>query len=163
MDPHDLIKAAYYAAQSRRPYMLNDATIKSLIPDGGDWHVVAPSGAACRSVMWGRVEVAYMNPRGQIFDTDEGHIAMAFRAMPVTDVALRAIIVLAEKPENLALIRDIAESVIAYIVQPAPKFDMDDEEYPEPEDAEGESAEESAARIEDAHRDDETNQDEITF
>lgn len=155
MDTHATIKTAYCDAQSRRPYMRNDAVIKSLAPDGGDWHVVAPPGAICRSVIWGRTEVCLMNPSGQLFDTVEADIAMAFRAMPITDVALRSIIVLAEKPENLALIRSIAESVIAYIEQPAPKLDICDEneEGPEPEDAEGESAEESAASI--AHRDDE--------
>ena len=75
-----------------------------------------------QSRRWGLVEVAHINARhaparrGPV----EGEIAMAVRALPVLDAALRSIIVLAESADNLALIREIAISVIAFVEMPAP-------------------------------------------
>lgn len=115
-----LIYRASLDAQSRRPYIADEALIKAVIPPGGDWTVVAEPGAVCRSVMWGRTEVALVNPGGDLDDQTEGQIAMALRSLPLIDSALRCILVLAEDPANLALIRDIAVSAVAFIEMPAP-------------------------------------------
>ncbi len=134
MDTPALIRRAFYDAQSRRPYKSDVAIIKAVIPPGGDWSCVAAPGAICRSVMWGGTEVAHVNPGGRLGDTVEGEIAMAIRSLPAMDAALRAIIVLAESAENLAAIRDLAVSVIAYTEEPAPPTSRPDE--PEEDDDE---------------------------
>jgi len=130
------VREAFYAAQSHRPYKLNPDLVKAATPPGGDWHAVALPGAICRSVIWGKIEVAHMNPRGDLDDATEADITMAARALPVMDAALRAIIVLSEKPENGALIRELAASVIAYVEMPAPRIS-------EPDDEEDENGDES--------------------
>ena len=82
----------------------------ALVPDGGDWECVAPDGAITRSIIWRGLEVALINPRGDLDDTTEGRIAMGMRATPVMDKALRAICVLANMPDSTALIRSIAQA-----------------------------------------------------
>ena len=122
------IRSAFYEAERRRPYKMNAEVIKAVIPPGGDWTCVAPEGAICRSVLWGLQEVAYVNPRGDIDDRVEGQIAMAIRALPAMDAALRSIIVLAGNPANSALIAQIAESVIAFVEMPAPRIEEPDDD-----------------------------------
>lgn len=124
MDTNDkmTINTAYYEAQKRRPYAVDKEIIAAVTPAGGDWTCEAKDGAICRSVVWGRTEVALVNPRNQLSDGTEGDIAMGLRAMPICDMALRTIMVLAEDPANAPLISKIAHSVIAYIELPAPKI-----------------------------------------
>ena len=136
-DRAPLIIRAFHEAQKRRPYLADDAIIKAIIPPGGDWECVATSGSVVRSIMWGSKEVALVNARGDLDDVTEGHIAMALRAAPAFDAAMRAILVLAESADNLWLIRQMAESVIAFVEMPAPRVvDDEDEEPVEEEDAE---------------------------
>ena len=103
----------------------------ALIPSGGDWRCVAPEGAVTRSVMWGSVEVALVNPNGTLGDYVEGEVAMGIRATPVMDKALRVIFILARDAENLDLIGRIARAAIEYVEAPAPAIH-------EPEEAEEE-------------------------
>lgn len=107
----------------------DDAVRSALVPDGGDWQCVVEDGAITRSIVWRGTEVALVNARGDLDDRTEGQIAMAFRAAPVMDKALRVIAVLAKDPDNLDLIARIASSAIDIVEQPAPRV-------PEPEDAE---------------------------
>lgn len=100
----------------------------ALVPPGGDWNCTAKPGAITRSIVWRGQEVALVNPRGDLDDATEGHIAMALRAAPVMDRALRVIRVLSHDPENLALIGDIARAAIATIEQPAPPIPEPEEE-----------------------------------
>lgn len=104
----------------------------AIVPAGGEWACEAPEGCTTRSIMWGRTEVALVNPRGDLGDYVEGQIAMGLRATPAMDKALRAIFVLAGDADNLDLIKDIARAAIAYVEQPAPSIpgpedDLDDE------------------------------------
>lgn len=118
-------RAWYEEGSIRRLGMLpaaNKAIQTALVPDGGDWQCVAPEGAITRTILWRGTEVALMNPRGDLLDSTEGAIAMGMRATPVMDKALRAIFVLAEKPENLDLIRRAARAAIDYVEQPAPRL-----------------------------------------
>lgn len=94
---------------------------KALIPGGGDWQCIVHEGAISRTIVWNRTEVALVNPRGDLHDHTEGRIAMGLRAMPVVDKALRVILILAQKVENLDFIRDIARAAVDYIEQPAPR------------------------------------------
>lgn len=123
-----LLYRAFCDAEGRRPYKASPGIIEEITPTGGKWTCEAEVGAVTRSIMWNGREVALVNPRGDIDDTTEGQIAMAMRALPVMDATLRAIIVLAEKAENLELIQKVAESVIAFVEVEAPKIE-------EPEDA----------------------------
>lgn len=108
----------------------------ALIPAGGDWRCVAEEGAITRSIVWARLEVALINPRGDMNDSLEGDIAMGVRATPVMDKALRAISILAMGAENLDLIRKIARAAIDYVEQPAPRIpDPDGEEFEEDEES----------------------------
>jgi hypothetical protein len=120
MSDNKTIQAAWYRASDLKPYPLDADTLAGIVPAGGDWRVEAKPGAICRTVMWNRAEVAYCNPAGDLDDEVEGHIAMAIRALPAMDKALRCIIALADDPENLPLIQRIAETVMAYVEQPAP-------------------------------------------
>lgn len=128
MTPTETILRAYRDARKRRPYTADAAVIGALTPPGGDWSVVAAPGAVTRSVMWGRTEVALVNPGGHLDDVTEGQIAMALGALPTLDAALRVILVLAEDKDNLPLIRDIAVSAVALIEMPAPPIDEGDDE-----------------------------------
>lgn len=119
---------AFLAAQSRRPYRADDDLIKALTPPGGEWTTEAPVGAICRSIMWGRTEVAHVNPRGDLDDVTEGQIAMGLRALPLLDCTVRTILVLAENADNLPLIKRIAESATAFVEAPAPRIAEPDEE-----------------------------------
>lgn len=101
----------------------------AIIPAGGNWDCVVQDGAITRSIVWGHTEVAQVNPRGDLYDSTEGDIAMGIRATPVMDKALRCIFSLADKPENLDLIGRIARAAIDYVEQPAPRV-------PEPEEDE---------------------------
>lgn len=107
----------------------NKAIQAELIPAGGDWHCVAPDGAITRTIVWGGTEVALVNPRGDLNDTTEGHIAMALRATPVMDKALRTISILARDPANAPLIERIARAAVDYVEQPAPRIvELEDDE-----------------------------------
>jgi hypothetical protein len=98
----------------------------ALIPPRGDWRCVVPEGRITRSIVWNDIELAQVNPRGDMPDRLEGEIAMGLRAAPVMDRALRVISVLAADPTNLQLICRIARAAIDYVEQPSP-------EIPEPE------------------------------
>lgn len=114
-----------------------DKTIQqALIPAGGDWQCIAPEGAITRTVVWGRTEVALVNPRGDLPDPTEGQIAMALRATPLMDKALRTISILAKDPTNSELIERIARAAIDYVQQPAPRIiEPEDDEPTEDEEA----------------------------
>lgn len=127
-----VISRAFYEAGLYRPYKYDAEIVKAATPLGGEWSCVAKPGAVCRSIMWGGMEVAYVNPSGAIDDMTEGQIAMAMRALPTMDAALRSIIALAEKSENLDAIRNLATSVIAFVEMPAPRIsEPEDEEEQE--------------------------------
>ena len=117
-----IVRRAYVDAQRRRPYAASDDVVAAITPGGGDWQCVATDGCITRSIFWNGREVALMNPRGDLDDGTEGQIAMAARALPTMDAALRAIIVLAESDGNLTLIRDLAVSVIEFVERPAPRI-----------------------------------------
>lgn len=107
----------------------------ALIPRGGDWTCIAREGDITRRVMWRSTEVALINPRGDLADQTEGQIAMAIRAMPMLDKALRAIWILAKDPANSELIGQMARAAIDYVEQPAPRIaDSDDEEHDDDDD-----------------------------
>lgn len=113
-----------------RPFA-NKTIQRALIPSGGDWQCVAEDGAITRKVVWGDTEVALVNPRGDLLDHIEGQIAMALRAAPLADKALRVISILAKDPANAALIERVARAAVDYIEQPAPCIvepEDDDEE-----------------------------------
>lgn len=119
------------AAEARRPYKAIRTLIVATTPPGGSWIVEARKGAVTRSIIWNGQEVALVNPRGDLTDSVEGRIAMAMRALPVFDMAMRAIIVLAESEQNVELIRELATSVIAHVEEPAPRIpdpDGDDDD-----------------------------------
>lgn len=100
----------------------------AMIPSGGDWRCVAEEGAITRTIMWRAIEVAQVNPRGDMPDDTEGQIAMGLRATPLLDRAMRAIFVLAKDPANLELIGDMARAAIEYIEQPAPALQTREDE-----------------------------------
>jgi hypothetical protein len=122
MSDANAIRQAFFAAQSRRPYSQDEAIVNAATPPGGEWTCAAEEGTVTRSIVWGGREVALVNPRGDIDDETEGQIAMAMRALPLMDAALRAIIVLAEDAANLALVRTLAVSCIAFVEMPAPRL-----------------------------------------
>jgi hypothetical protein len=129
------IVAAYFEAQRRRPYKANDVLVAAATPGGGNWECVAPEGCITRSIMWNGLELALMNPRGDLDDTAEGQIAMAARALPLMDASLRSIIVLAESADNLDTIRALAVAAIEFIERPAPRVkEPEDDEDPEGDD-----------------------------
>ena len=118
-----------------RPFA-NKEIQKALIPGGGDWQCIAEEGAITRKVVWGHMEVALVNPRGDLHDHTEGQIAMALRATPLIDKALRTISILAKDPGNAELIERIARAAVDYVEQPAPRLINPDDEAPDdyPED-----------------------------
>lgn len=122
------IRDAFNAANSRRPYARDDALVVAATPHGGDWHCEVREGKTYRSVVWRSTEVARIDPSDDLGRHTAGDIAMAVRAMPLLDGSLRAILVLAEKPENLATIRELAASVIAFVEMPAPTIKAAEEE-----------------------------------
>jgi hypothetical protein len=125
----DKIRTAFYEAEKHRPYIQDADVIRSITPAGGDWRCVASKGAITRSIVWNDREVALVNPRGDLDDVVEGQIAMAIRALPLMDAALRAIIVMSSDPADFSsLIRKTAESVIAYVEMPAPEIVEHDDE-----------------------------------
>ena len=124
------IRAAFYEAQELRPYSRDVEIIRAVMPAGGDWQCDAHEGAITRTITWAGKEVAQINPRGDLDDQTEGQIAMAIRAMPLMDAALRTIMALADHDGN-TLIRKIAESVIAYVEMDAPKLPIADEDDPD--------------------------------
>lgn len=122
--PHQRINAAWQEEGSigrlgLRPAADRDV-LAAIIPGGGDWECVVPPGAVTRTIKWRQVDVALINPRGDLGDDTEGHIAMGIRATPAMDKAMRAIWVLAKDPANLELIADMARAAIEYVEQPAP-------------------------------------------
>lgn len=100
----------------------------ALVPPGGDWRCVAPEGAITRSIVWHEIEVALVNPAGDMRDRLEGEIAMGLTATPVLDRALRVISILANDPANAPLIGQIARAAVAYIERPAPAIHEPEEE-----------------------------------
>lgn len=118
-----------------RPFA-NKAIQGALIPSGGDWQCVAPEGAVTRTIVWGRTEVALVNPRGDLHDHIEGQIAMALRATPLMDKALRTISILAKDPANSELIELIARAAVDYVEQPAPRIVEPEEDDGTEDDAE---------------------------
>jgi hypothetical protein len=100
----------------------------ALIPPGGNWRCIVKQGAITRSIGWNDVEVALVNPRGDMLDCLEGQIAMGIRATPIMDRALRVIFILAGDPSNLDLIGRIARAAIDYVEQPAPAIPEPEEE-----------------------------------
>lgn len=137
MDQLALIKRAFVEAQSRRPYAASKCLVDIVCPPGGDWRCVVANGSICRTIEWGSKEVALVNPRGDLDDVTEGQIAMAMRALPALDAAMRIILVLAESADNLATIRSIAESLLAYGEMPAPAIPSDEPEETDEDDTEG--------------------------
>jgi hypothetical protein len=122
------INDAWHAETSRRPHPAADAAIQAaLIPAGGKWECTASNGAITRSIVWRGIEVALVNPRGDLDDVIEGQIAMGFRAAPVMDKALRVIFMLSQQPNTSDRIGKIARAAIDYVEQPAPPIsDPDD-------------------------------------
>ena len=133
MTSQQKIRRAFLDAQSRRPYRLDAEIVAAATPLGGEWFVIADVEKMRHQVMWHHARVADVDPDGRLDRRTSADIAMALGATPTMDCALRVIIVLAESGENLALIRTIAESVIAYIERPAPKLPTPPEETDEAE------------------------------
>jgi hypothetical protein len=122
MSDAQAIRTAWYGNQKLRPFKSDPDVLAAITPPGGEWVAVAEDGAITRSVRWRGTEVCLVNPAGDIDDATEGQIAMALRATPVLDTALRVIQSLAADPENAALIAKVAETAIAYIETPAPRL-----------------------------------------
>lgn len=118
-----------------RFYVADPELLRALLPPGGEWECVAREGAITRTVMWKATEVCLVNPGGSLDDRTEGHIAMALRATPALDKALRVIQALAADPANLQLIARVAETAIAYIQMPAPEIVEPDDDGPDDEPA----------------------------
>lgn len=110
MTSAELIVHAFYAANKERPYSLNQKLVNSAMPPGGHWEVVVKDNRRC--VEWRGRDIFAQDPAGEI--------AMAARALPLMDGALRVILVLAKDAANVELIRELATSVIAYVEMPAP-------------------------------------------
>lgn len=102
------------------------AILRVLVPPGGEWDCKAKEGAVTRSIFWGRMEFAVVNPHGALDDATEGEVAMGLRATPVMDTALRVIYVLSRPADigvdNMELINRVARAAIAYAEQPAPEI-----------------------------------------
>ena len=109
MEVTQAIRQAFYEAQSRRPYSENAEIVKAATPPGGEWECNA--NGDCYGITWCGMNVATINPAGHLDEISEPQIAMAVRALPTIDAALRAIIVLAE-----------TISVIAFVEKAAPHF-----------------------------------------
>lgn len=127
------IMNAFRHAQSRRPYTIDASLLDGMIPPGGEWTCEVSEGHVTRMIAWGGAEVALLNPKGDLGDATEGDIAMGLRAMPMVDCVLRAIMVLAEDPANLDLIRRVCCTAVAYIEQPAPLFPETEEDEGDPD------------------------------
>lgn len=126
-----LVRSAFYGAQAKRPYKAVPSLIEAATPPGGSWNATRDDDDRL-VVMWGGREVARITYSG--LEADE--IAMACRALPVMDAALRAIISLASEPLGDPLIRDLATSVIAYVEQPAPPSQVPDDNEEEDDESE---------------------------
>lgn len=92
-------------------------TIADIIPAGGDWKCVAAPGDITRRVIWGRIEVAIINPRGDLGDSSEANVAMGITAMPTACMALRLI---RERAPAGSEIHRIAQLAIDKIEEAAP-------------------------------------------
>ena len=135
MTDFQTIRDAWYENQKRRPDPSDPEVLRAITPPGGEWTAEADVGAITRSVRWGLTEVCLVNPNGSLGDTIEGDITMGLRATPVMDTALRAIMSLSGDPANMALIRKIAMTAIAYVEMPAPHIHLPhDEDEPEEQD-----------------------------
>ncbi len=134
MSDTDLITRAFYDAQKRRPYPTDAGLVEAITPSGGEWTCALLPDADSHTIRWGSITVATVNPEDHLDMFVAADIAMALRATPVMDAALRAILVLAESHDNLDLIRRVAISVIAHVEAPAPRraipvgSETDDEE-----------------------------------
>ncbi len=127
MSEAERIRKAFRDAQNMRPYKMDDTILQAVIPPGGDWTCEAVPGSVTRSVRFAGIEAALVNPAGDLDDKTEGQIAMAVRALPAMDCALRAIMVLASDVSNIVTIAKIAETVIAYVEMPPPPIPEPDE------------------------------------
>lgn len=102
-------------------------SIHQIIPGGGNWTCVFAPGAITRSVMWGRIEVALVNPNGDLDDGTEGNVAMGLTAMPAVCMALRMI---RDRVNPDSEAGQIARLAIEYIERPAPRLvEPDDDEH----------------------------------
>jgi hypothetical protein len=117
------IQGAWYAAEKLRPYKSDSVILNAITPAGGEWDCVVETGAICRSIVWRGQEVCIVNARGDLDDETEGQIAMALRAAPILDKALRVILNIVTgdfDAISIELIRRIAETAISVIEMPAP-------------------------------------------
>jgi hypothetical protein len=109
-------------------------TIEDLIPSGGKWTVAAAPGAPTRSIWFGEIEVATINPRGDVSDEREGRVAMGIAATPALTTALDRILDLARSTKDdptgvLAKIGAVAHAALGYARRPAPAIpELDDDE-----------------------------------
>jgi len=56
-----------------------DMTIQEVfVPAGGDWQILMSDGSITRKVVWGRFEVAQVNPAGDFTDAVEEQLARGF-------------------------------------------------------------------------------------
>lgn len=124
----NLVRRAYDEANSKRPFKRDEALVNMITPDGGRWICVAAAGAITRTVVFNGKEVAHVNPAGDFDDESEAHVAMAIRALPQMDAALRSILVMSDNPDNLPLIKRLAAAVIEYVERPAPEILERDED-----------------------------------
>ena len=99
--------------------------LADIIPRGGNWRCAALPGAITRSIWWGRIEVANVNPCGDLDDKVEGNIAMGLAAMPAACMALRMI---RDRANPESEIGQIARIAIEYIERPAPAISEPEEE-----------------------------------
>lgn len=118
------MRAAFTAAQLLRPYKADPRLLASIVPAGGNWQYERNVGTL---ITWNGITVAQVNPDSQLPANTEGEIAMAMRALPAMDAALRIILALAKSPsaatpDGIELIARVAETVVAHIEMPVPGF-----------------------------------------
>lgn len=100
-----------------------------LIPPDGAWECAYLPHAACRSIVVNDNEIALVNPQGTMLDGLEAEVAMALRAAPVMDKALRVIFALACRggDNHRFLIQRIARAAITTAELPAPNREVGQE------------------------------------
>lgn len=119
------IQGAWYEAEKLRPYKSSADVLSAITPAGGDWDCVVEDGAITRSIVWRGQEVCLVNARGDLDDVTEGQIAMAIRATPIMDKALRVIMELTTgnvDAISISLVRQIAETAVAVVEAAAPEI-----------------------------------------
>lgn len=115
------IQQAFVGAQYLRPYKADARLLSAIVPAGGEWLYERNVGS---HITWNGLDVAHVNPSCHIDPATEVEIAMALRAAPAMDAALRAILTLARSTatDQRGLIARIAETVIAHIEETPPGF-----------------------------------------